>query len=184
MPHHVQATARVDVVGRPAVTLLVTTGCHNCEDARSELALRGARGELDLDVVFVDSAYGQALQVAHRPAMFPLVLLDDGTVSKAYNTLGKGMHAGLHGHGFVLIDAAGVQRWQGDYPSMWLDPATLLQTARCSAPAKTRPNRGPGRQNETGRNGENETERADPHSEGSARRVLHLSCRWLSDQGA
>ncbi len=57
-------------------------------------------------------------------------LLDDGTVSKAYNTLGKGMHAGLPGHGFVLIDAAGVQRWQGDYPSMWLDPATLLQTAR------------------------------------------------------
>jgi peroxiredoxin len=54
-------------------------------------------------------------------------LLDDGTVSKAYGTLGKGMHAGLPGHGFVLVDAAGIQRWQGDYPSMWLDPATLLQ---------------------------------------------------------
>jgi hypothetical protein len=53
-------------------------------------------------------------------------LLDDGAVSKAYGTLGKGMHAGLPGHGFVLIDADGVQRWQGDYPSMWLDPATLL----------------------------------------------------------
>ena len=57
-------------------------------------------------------------------------LLDDGTVSKAYGTLGKGMHAGLPGHGFVLIDGAGVERWQGDYPSMWLDPATLLQTAK------------------------------------------------------
>jgi peroxiredoxin len=57
-------------------------------------------------------------------------LLDDGKVSKAYGTLGKGMHAGLPGHGFVLIDAAGVQRWQGDYPSMWLDPATLLQEAK------------------------------------------------------
>jgi len=57
-------------------------------------------------------------------------LLDDGTVSKAYGTLGKGMHAGLPGHGFVLIDGAGIERWQGDYPSMWLDPATLLQTVK------------------------------------------------------
>lgn len=57
-------------------------------------------------------------------------LLDDGTVSKAYDTLGKGMHEGLPGHGFVLIDANGVQRWQGDYPSMWLDPDTLLKEAK------------------------------------------------------
>ena len=54
-------------------------------------------------------------------------LLDDGTVSQAYNVLGKGMHEGLPGHGFILIDAEGIQRWYGDYPSMWLDPADLLQ---------------------------------------------------------
>ncbi|WP_028707796.1 peroxiredoxin family protein [Propionicicella superfundia] len=53
-------------------------------------------------------------------------LLDDGTVSAAYNVLGKGMHEGLPGHGFVLVDADGVQRWYGNYPSMWLDPADLL----------------------------------------------------------
>lgn len=53
-------------------------------------------------------------------------LLDDGTVSKAYGTLGEGMHANLPGHSFVLIDAAGVQRWYGEYPSMWLDPSTLI----------------------------------------------------------
>lgn len=53
-------------------------------------------------------------------------LLDDGTVSKAYGTLGKGMHAGLPGHSFVLVDAGGVQRWYGEYPSMWLDPDDLL----------------------------------------------------------
>lgn len=56
-------------------------------------------------------------------------LLDDGKVSEAYGVLGKGMHAGLPGHGFVLIDADGVQRWQGDYPSMWLEPTELLQEA-------------------------------------------------------
>jgi len=57
-------------------------------------------------------------------------LLDDGTVSKAYDVLGKGMHANLPGHGFVLIDGNGIERWQAEYPSMWLDPAELLKTAK------------------------------------------------------
>ena len=54
-------------------------------------------------------------------------LLDDGTVSNAYGTLGKGMHADLPGHSFVLIDKAGNQRWYGEYPSMWLSTADLLK---------------------------------------------------------
>jgi hypothetical protein len=54
-------------------------------------------------------------------------LLDDGTVSAEYKTLGKGMHAGLPGHSFVLIDKNGIQRWYGEFPSMWLDPKTLLK---------------------------------------------------------
>jgi hypothetical protein len=47
-------------------------------------------------------------------------------VSQKYGTLGKGMHAGLPGHSFVLIDGNGMQRWSGEYPSMWLDPNALL----------------------------------------------------------
>ncbi|WP_407343562.1 peroxiredoxin family protein [Pengzhenrongella phosphoraccumulans] len=54
------------------------------------------------------------------------VLLDDGTVSQAYDTLGKGMHEGLPGHSFVLISPDGTQLWYGEYPSMWLEPAKLL----------------------------------------------------------
>jgi peroxiredoxin len=53
-------------------------------------------------------------------------LLDDGTVSDQYGVLGKGMHAGLPGHSFVLVDKDGVQRWYGEYPSMWLAPRDLL----------------------------------------------------------
>ena len=53
-------------------------------------------------------------------------LLDDGTVSDAYGTIGNGMHAGLPGHSFVLIDTEGKQRWYGEYPSMWLAPQELL----------------------------------------------------------
>jgi peroxiredoxin len=57
-------------------------------------------------------------------------LLDDGTVSTAYGTIGKGMHAGLPGHSFVLIDKTGKQRWYGEYPSMWLSNADLLGEIR------------------------------------------------------
>ena len=62
-------------------------------------------------------------------------LLDDGTVARAYGTLGKGMHAGLPGHSFVLVDKNGTQRWYGEYPSMWLAPDELLTQVRDHLPA-------------------------------------------------
>lgn len=59
-------------------------------------------------------------------------LLDDGTVSTAYGTIGKGMHGGLPGHSFVAIDAQGMQRWYGEYPGMWLNPQDLLTQAQAA----------------------------------------------------
>lgn len=61
-------------------------------------------------------------------------LLDNGSVSAAYGTLGKGMHEGLPGHSFVLIDAKGTQRWYGEYPSMYLSSADLLDQVRKHLP--------------------------------------------------
>jgi peroxiredoxin len=60
----------------------------------------------------------------------PFLIDADGTVSRAYGTLGKGMHPGLPGHSFVLIDANGIQRWYGEYPSMYLSSADLLHQIR------------------------------------------------------
>jgi peroxiredoxin len=57
-------------------------------------------------------------------------LIDDGTVSTEYGTIGKGMHEGLPGHSFVLIDKTGKQRWYGEYPSMFLSTADLLKEVR------------------------------------------------------
>jgi peroxiredoxin len=57
-------------------------------------------------------------------------LLDDGAVSTAYGTIGKGMHGGLPGHSFVVIDAEGIQRWYGEFPGMWLNPQDLLARAQ------------------------------------------------------
>ena len=53
-------------------------------------------------------------------------LLDDGKVSTADKTIGRGMHAGLPGHSLVLIDSTGVQRRYGEYPSTWLAPRDLF----------------------------------------------------------
>jgi peroxiredoxin len=61
-------------------------------------------------------------------------LLDDGTVSAAYGTLGKGMHPGLPGHSFVYIDTQGAQRWYGEYPSMYLSSTDLLDQVRHHMP--------------------------------------------------
>jgi glutaredoxin len=71
-----QPHAKTDVMLAPTVTVLVTTGCHYCEDARGELTARADRGDLELKVVSVDSEQGRALQATHRPSMFPLVLVD------------------------------------------------------------------------------------------------------------
>lgn len=57
----------------------------------------------------------------------PYLIDATGAVSRAYGVLGKGMHAGLPGHGFVLIDAHGTERWYGEYPSMYLSADGLIQ---------------------------------------------------------
>lgn len=60
----------------------------------------------------------------------PYLIDATGSVSAAYGVLGKGMHAGLPGHGFVLIDARGTERWYGEYPSMYLSTAGLIAQVR------------------------------------------------------
>lgn len=111
-------------------------GCGACLMQMGEIeknkAAFDAIGVTVLPIV-MNSKADITTDMAHYGVTTPF-LLDDGTASKAYGTLGKGMHADLPGHSFVLIDAAGVQRWYGEYPSMWLEPKALLNeiTARLS----------------------------------------------------
>jgi peroxiredoxin len=54
-------------------------------------------------------------------------LIDANTsVSQAYGVLGKGMHANLPGHGFVLVDGSGRIRWAKEFPSMYVSSSDLL----------------------------------------------------------
>lgn len=80
--------------------------------------------------IVMNSAADIRADMAANHVTTPFLLDTDGSVSRSYGTLGKGMHADMPGHGFVLIDANGVQRWYGEYPSMYLSAADLLAQVR------------------------------------------------------
>jgi peroxiredoxin len=103
-------------------------GCQSCLVQMAEIEKnREAFAESDVTVLpIVMNSRDQILGDMAANGVRTPFLLDDGTVSRAYGTLGKGMHAGLPGHSFVLIDRTGLQRWYGEYPSMWLAPKQLL----------------------------------------------------------
>jgi peroxiredoxin len=102
-------------------------GCQACivQQQKDEQEAGFAAAGITVWPIVMDKAADITQAAAAVGAKTPF-LLDDGTVSKEYGTLGTGMHAGLPGHGFVLVDANGNQVWKGDYPSMWIDPKELL----------------------------------------------------------
>lgn len=119
--------------GRPVLLYFNEgAGCGACIMQMAEIEKHktdfDAAGLTVLPIV-MNSKADISADMAHYGVTTPF-LLDDGTASRAYGTLGKGMHADLPGHSFVLIDANGVQRWYGEYPSMWLDPTDLLTQVR------------------------------------------------------
>ena len=107
-------------------------GCQSCIVQMGELEKKATElAEANITVLpIVMNTRDQILRDTEANGVTTPFLLDDGTVSEAYGTLGKGMHAGLPGHSFVLIDTEGQQRWYGEYPSMWLDPAELMNEIR------------------------------------------------------
>ncbi|MHB8187847.1 MAG: peroxiredoxin family protein [Dermatophilaceae bacterium] len=103
-------------------------GCEAClvQMAQIEKDPRFAAAGLTVLPIVMNSKDQITADMATNGVRTPF-LLDDGTVSTAYGTIGKGMHANLPGHSFVLIDKAGNQRWYGEYPSMWLSTTDLLK---------------------------------------------------------
>jgi hypothetical protein len=58
------------------ITLVRATACHFCADAQEVLADLQREYPIEVDAVEMDSESGAVLVAAHRPAMFPLVLVD------------------------------------------------------------------------------------------------------------
>lgn len=112
-------------------------GCQSCIVQMGEIEKQAAAFEkLDVTVlpIVMNTREQITADVTANGVTTPF-LLDDGTVSEAYGTLGKGMHAGLPGHSFVLVDSQGRQHWYGEYPSMWLAPQDLLDEIRSNLSA-------------------------------------------------
>jgi peroxiredoxin len=59
----------------------------------------------------------------------PFLIDPDRSVSVAYDTIGRGHHADLPGHSFILVDGDGNMRWRMDEPSMFVEPARLVDGA-------------------------------------------------------
>jgi peroxiredoxin len=108
-------------------------GCDACfyqmrefENHAAELTTAG--------ITIVPIVMNPAGQVSAEMTAFgvrtPYLIDATGSVSAAYGVLGKGMHAGLPGHGFVFIDARGTERWYGEYPSMYLSTTGLIAQVR------------------------------------------------------
>jgi peroxiredoxin len=106
-------------------------GCQACLVQMSQIEKDPAFASAGLTVLpIVMNTKQQILADMATNGVRTPFLLDNGTVSTEYGTIGKGMHAGLPGHSFVLIDKTGKQRWYGEYPSMWLSNAGLLKEVR------------------------------------------------------
>jgi peroxiredoxin len=111
-------------------------GCGSCLQQMGEIEKDPAFAEAGITVlpIVMNTAEQITADMTTYGVTTPF-LLDDGTVSEQYGTLGTGMHEGLPGHSFVLVDADGVRRWSGNYPSMWLAPEELLKQAQANLPA-------------------------------------------------
>ena len=120
-----------DFAGKPVILYFNEgAGCDSCLQQMTFIEQEPGFAEAGIAVVpIVMNTADQINADAARLGVQSAFLLDDGTVSEAYGTLGTGMHQGLPGHGFVLVDADGMQVWYGNYPSMWLDPKELLEIA-------------------------------------------------------
>jgi peroxiredoxin len=118
-----------DYRGKPVVLYFNEgAGCASCTAQMAEIEKDAAFQASGITVLpIVMNTAEQILPDLQQYGVRTPYLLDDGSTSKAYGTLGTGMHQGLPGHGFVLIDKDGVKRWFGNYPSMFVAPADLLK---------------------------------------------------------
>lgn len=73
----------------PRVILVTSPACHQCDDAHAVLAPLADQGDIELNTVEADSTAGAALIRRHRPAMFPLVLLEGNFFSAGRLPRGK-----------------------------------------------------------------------------------------------
>lgn len=96
------------------------------EQVGAELDRRGIR----LVSITPDSAGDLRKAVSHYDIRTPMIADSDRDMSRAFNTLGQGMHGDAPGHAFALV-SKGKVLWYRDYwlaptRSMYIEPTRLL----------------------------------------------------------
>lgn len=107
-------------------------GCDACfyqqQRIEADQARFDAAGLVVLPIV-VNPARAVRTELQRFGLRTPYLLDSDRHVSRAYDTIGRGHHADLPGHSFVLVDGDGRMRWRLDDPSMFVEPSRLLDGA-------------------------------------------------------
>jgi peroxiredoxin len=104
-------------------------GCDACFYQTAELEKNAgelANAGLTVLPIVMNPVADTAAELQRFGLSTPYLVDADGSTTRAYGMLGKGMHANLPGHGFVLVDATGEVRWKMEYPSMFVPAGDLL----------------------------------------------------------
>lgn len=101
-------------------------GCDICFDQLAQIERAGVfDGDLTILPIVVNDLEATRGQLERFRISMPFLVDPSKEISAAYDTLGRGHHADLPGHSFVLVDGGGEIAWRGDYPTMWVEPAEL-----------------------------------------------------------
>lgn len=123
-----------DYAGEPVLLYFNEgAGCDACFYQMVEIEKNLSRFD-ELGVSVLPVAANPSAQLREQLGRFrldtPWLSDPDVKVSNAYGMVGKGMHAGLPGHGFVLVDENGSKVWSGEYPSMYITADDLIAELR------------------------------------------------------
>ncbi|HEX4930064.1 MAG TPA: redoxin domain-containing protein [Gaiellaceae bacterium] len=107
--------------------------CQACFEQIKGLERMGdvlERRGIQLVSITPDTAPDLAQAIGQYGIATPMIADDDRDMSRAFNTLGQGMHGDTPGHAFVLVERGKVL-WQRDYwlapdRTMYVEPEKLL----------------------------------------------------------
>jgi peroxiredoxin Q/BCP len=107
--------------------------CQACFEQIKGLERMGdvlERRGIQLVSITPDPAPDLAQAIGQYGVATPMIADDDRDMSRAFNTLGQGMHGDTPGHAFVLVERGKVlwQRdyWLAPYRTMYVEPKQLL----------------------------------------------------------